>query len=63
MLASILALLVSLKPVLVPLLTALVGWLVPSPWEVAARGREKTKDAEDRADATRGYVDDLDHLP
>lgn len=63
MLASILSLLISLKPVIIPILTALVGWLIPSPFQAAERGQASTHAAEDKADASRGDMGDLDRLP
>ncbi len=63
MVAALWALIPILKPFLVPLLTFLAGWLFPSPIKKTATDQAKTHAAEDKADATRGQVDDLDQLP
>lgn len=52
-----------LKPLLAPLISFIAGYLLPSPMQKAARRSEEIHNAEQKADATRGYVDDLDNLP
>ena len=59
-LAAILAL---LKPFLLPLVSLVAGWLLPSPIKKSRDLQEKTHNAESKADETRGFVDDLDKLP
>lgn len=48
------------KPVILPILTALVGWLIPSPLQRAAKAPVEVADAEKKADA--GDTGALDHL-
>ena len=40
------ALTLSFKPVILPILTCLVGWLVPSPKEILRRKQAATHEAE-----------------
>lgn len=63
MISAIIAFLTTYKALLLPLATAFIGWLLPSPMEQVGRAQEKTHAAEDKADTTRGDMDDLDHLP
>lgn len=57
--SALLALLQAYAYVIVPCLTALLGWLVPSPLQKATKAPQEVKDAEDKADA--GDPSDLDH--
>ncbi len=43
--AGVVALLVALKPVLIPLLTGLVGWLLPSPIKQKQSAEQSIVDA------------------
>lgn len=63
MIATILAILTALKPILVPLVTFLAGWLFPSPIQSAINTTGKEHDAETKASDSRGNVSDLDNLP
>lgn len=60
---GIFAIVLILKPILVPLATLIAGWLMPSPFQKAAKGQADTHAAEKKADETRGDVSDLDNLP
>lgn len=63
MIEGILAALALLKPLLLPLMTFLAGWLFPSPLQKAKQGQVEVHDAESKATASRGDVSDLDNLP
>lgn len=51
------------KPVILPCLTALVGWLIPSPFQKAAQKQAEIHDAEGKAQSSGGNVTGLDQLP
>lgn len=40
-----------IKPVLIPLITALIGWLMPSPLQKAAQAPGDVQDAEKKLNA------------
>ncbi len=46
------------KPIIVPILTALLGWLLPSPLQKAAKGPAEVADAQKKGNA--GDPSDLD---
>lgn len=60
---AILGLLTLLKPILMPLMTFLAGWLMPSPIQKAANDQAKVQDAEKNAQDHPGNVGPLDGLP
>lgn len=53
----------SYQAVILPILSALIAWLLPSPLQRANRDMEKNHAAQEKADTSRGYMDDLDRLP
>lgn len=66
MLASIIAGLggiAGLVKILAPLLTGVVGWLAPSPFQKAEKGQSETHAAETKAQDSRGDVSGLDRIP
>jgi hypothetical protein len=63
MIAAIIAALTTLKPLLLPLVTFLAGWIFPSPLDKAIKETGKSHDAETKATDSRGQMDDLDKLP
>lgn len=63
MITAIIGILATLKPILLPLITFLAGWIFPSPIQKAIDQQGKIHDAEGKADSSRGNVSDLDHLP
>lgn len=63
MIATILAVLTALKPILTPLVAFLAGWLFPSPIQKAINDQGKVHDAERKATDSAGNVSDLDNLP
>lgn len=62
MLASILGILSALKPFLVPLISLVSGWLLPSPLQKTSTDIGKIHDAESKATST-GDTSGLDNLP
>ncbi len=52
------ALLPFLKPVILPILSMLVGWLLPSPLRRSVKIPAEVRDAQEKAD--KGNPDDLD---
>jgi hypothetical protein len=51
------------KPVILPILTLIVGWLIPSPMQKAAQKQAEIHNAETKATNSNGNVSDLDRLP
>lgn len=61
--ATLIAILTTLKPLLAPLVTFLVGVLFPSPIQKTLDRQGKVHEAEKKADESGGNVSDLDSLP
>ncbi|GEM_PF-4739015 len=59
------ALFALLKPALAPLIAALLGWLIPSPGELARQAQAQNAQAEAAADDPKSGndVSNLDKLP
>lgn len=49
--------------ILTPVLTALVGWIIPSPFQKTEKGQADIHAAETKAQSSRGNVSNLDNLP
>lgn len=52
-----------LKPVIIPILTGLIGWLIPSPIKKAQNEVADVHNAEAKATKTPGNTSALDQLP
>lgn len=63
MIAAIISILPILKPLLAPLVAFLAGWLFPSPLQKAINAQGAVHDAEIKASTSSGDVSDLDRLP
>lgn len=60
---TIAAILALLKPLLLPFLTLIAGWLLPSPLQKAKKGQEDVSEDEKKLTDSRGDIGGLDDLP
>lgn len=61
--AAILAFLTTYKAVLIPIVTAIVGWLFPSPLQKAVKSGEDVHNTEGKVTDGSAPTSDLDRLP
>lgn len=63
MFTSIIGIILGYKSVLLPLLAAAIGWLLPSPLSKAIDGQAKNHDTEKNVSDHTAPTSDLDKLP
>lgn len=62
-LSGILVFLGAYKEILIPIVTALIGYFIPSPWQKAQKGIEDVHNKAKGVDEGTGATSDLDKLP